>query len=120
MTIGQAFFDRVRFAMALPTWKEARPHDVSKAIVGAELEQYIDFEKSRETDLALTLTDSDLCQILTCVEPLCYRLRNHGQISACYECGEHYCRTRNDSLLIRQRQLITMTIGLQMNNMSDM
>ncbi|KAL3789662.1 hypothetical protein ACHAWO_006514 [Cyclotella atomus] len=59
-----AFFDRVRFAMALP----ARPHDVSKAIVGAELEQYIDFEKSRETDLALTLTDSDLCQILTCVD----------------------------------------------------
>jgi hypothetical protein len=31
------FNDRVLFAMALPTWRESQTHDISKAIVGAEL-----------------------------------------------------------------------------------
>ena len=29
------FRDRVQFAMALPTWNQVQPHDVTKAIVGA-------------------------------------------------------------------------------------
>ncbi|KAL7502267.1 hypothetical protein ACHAXN_000268 [Cyclotella atomus] len=83
-----AFYDRVGFAMALPTWNQEEAHDVSKAIVGAELVQRIDFEDSRKTDLALKLTDADLCQILTCVDAAfnlkslcltgCFSIEGHG------------------------------------------
>lgn len=74
--------------MALPTWNEmVQPHDVTKAIVGAELVQSINFEDAGE-EFASKLTDCDLRHILTCVDAVnklkrltlayCYGIQGHG------------------------------------------
>lgn len=68
LTRAAAFLDindRVLFAMALPTWRESQTHDISKAIVGAELVECINLGENIPPKL---LTDFDLHHILVCVD----------------------------------------------------
>lgn len=86
------FGERVKFAMALPSWRQPETHDVSKAIVGAVHITELDLGELHGLgvgkDFAPKLTDLDLQHILRSIDAAnnlkdlkllyCYGIQGHG------------------------------------------
>ena len=82
------FNDKIMLAMALPTWEEEQTHEITKAIIGAELVETINFETDVGEGVATALTDRDLRHILNGVDAVhnlkrlilthCDKIRGHG------------------------------------------